>query len=275
MKKAKDVDRKKVAPVGNDPRQVDYFRGLVLGFGGYTQFMGRFFKTLVTGPFEFRQIVRHIDDLGAMSLPLITIINFIMGLILSMQSRPTLAKFGAESFLPAMVTASIVRELGPVITALIVAGRVASGIGAELASMKVTEQIEAMETSGVDPFAYLVSTRIIALCVLMPVLTCYAIFIGIFGSYLAEFIATSSPMRFYYSQVIDSLYFQDFLPGVLKTIPFGFVIALIGCYKGFNAESGTEGVGRATTGAVVLASLWIILIDMVLVKVTVTYFSEG
>lgn len=271
MKQPKVRARTTLAPGGGDPRQLDYFRGLIMGFGGYTQFMGRFFKTLVTGPWEFRQIVRHIDDLGAMSLPLITIINFIMGLILSMQSRPTMEKFGAESFLPAMVTASIVRELGPVITALIVAGRVASGIGAELGSMKVTEQIEAMETSGVDPFAYLVSTRIIALCILMPVLTSYAIFIGIFGSYLAELIAAQASMRFYYSQVIDSLFFQDFLPGVLKTIPFGFVIALIGCYKGFNADSGTEGVGRATTGAVVLASLWIILIDMVLVKVTVTF----
>jgi phospholipid/cholesterol/gamma-HCH transport system permease protein len=138
--------------------------------------------------------------------------------------------------------------------------------------MKVTEQIEAMECSGVDPYNYLVTTRVIALMILMPLLTLYAEFLGIFGSFLAEWISSGVTIRYYYGQVIESLSFGDVIPGLLKTIAFGFAIAVIGSYKGFNATSGTEGVGRATTSAVVLSSLWIILIDMILVKITVTYF---
>jgi len=250
-----------------------YFRSLLSEFGKYHFFLVRFFKTVFKPPYEFRQVVRHIDDLGAMSLPLIGIINFIMGMILAMQSRPTLEKFGAISFLPAMVTASIVRELGPVITALIVAGRVGSGISAELSSMKVTEQIDAMEASGVDPYNYLVTTRVLALIVLMPVLTIYADFVGILGSYVAEAISASTSLQYYYSQVIDSLYFADFIPSIGKTIAFGFAIAIIASFRGFNAGAGTEGVGRATTAAVVSSSLWIILIDMILVKLTVDFIG--
>ena len=252
---------------------LEYFRHLTTELGNYVFFIGRFFKTLFTPPYEFRQIIRHIDDLGAMSLPLIGIINFILGLILAMQSRPTMEKFGAAAFLPAMVTTSIVRELGPVITALIVAGRVGSGISAELASMKVSEQIDAMDASGVDPYNYLVTTRVVALVILMPLLTIYAEFVGIFGSYLAEYIAAGTTMKYYYSQVVDALFFSDFIPGIAKTIVFGFVIAIIGGYRGFNAGSGTEGVGQATTAAVVSASLWIILIDMILVKMTVDFIG--
>jgi phospholipid/cholesterol/gamma-HCH transport system permease protein len=253
---------------------VGYFEEATTELGSYMYFIGRFFKTVLKPPYEFRQVVRHIDDLGAMSLPLISFINFIMGLILTMQSRPTMQKFGATAFIPAMVTASITRELGPVITALIVAGRVGSGISAELSSMKVTEQIDALETSGVDPYNYLVTTRVIALVILMPVLTVYAEFVGILGSYIAEWFAVRVTLRYFYGQVIDSLYFSDFMPGILKTITFGFAIAIIGCYKGFHAGAGTEGVGRATTSAVVSSSLWILLIDMVLVRITVTYFSN-
>lgn len=250
-----------------------YLKNMVAEFGGYAFFIGRFFKTLFAPPYEFRQIIRHIDDLGAMSLPLIGIINFILGLILAMQSRPTMEKFGAVAFLPAMVTTSIVRELGPVITAIIVAGRVGSGISAELASMKVTEQIDAMEASGVDPYKYLVTTRVLALVILMPMLTLYAEFVGIFGSYLSERIAAGASLKYYYSQVVDALYYSDFIPGIAKTVFFGFMIAIIGCFRGFNAGSGTEGVGKATTTAVVSASLWIILIDMILVKVTVDFIG--
>lgn len=251
-----------------------YLRNITLEFGKYALFIGRFFRTVIAPPYEFRQVVRHIDDFGAMSLPLISVVNFIMGLILAMQSRPTMEKFGAAAFIPAMVTTSLVRELGPVITALLIAGRVASGIGAELGSMKVTEQIDAMETSGVDPYNYLVTTRVIALVFLMPVITLYAEFIGIFGSFVAELLATGVTLKYYYGQVIEALYFVDVIPGLLKTCAFGFAIAIIGAFKGFNTGAGTEGVGRATTSAVVLASLWIILIDMVLVKVTVTYFPN-
>lgn len=253
---------------------MNQLKSIALAFGSYTEFILRFLRTAFSPPYELRQIVRHIDDFGAMSLPLIAVVNFIMGLILAMQSRPTMQKFGAAAFIPAMVTISIVRELGPVITALLIAGRVASGIGAELGSMKVTEQIDAMECSGVDPYNYLVTTRVIALALLMPLITLYAEFIGIFGSYVAEFLATGVTIRYYYGQVIESLAFIDVVPSLLKTIAFGFAIAIIGAHKGFHTEAGTEGVGRATTSAVVLSSLWIILIDMVLVKITITYLPN-
>ena len=249
-------------------------RHLLAEMGSHALFIGKFFRGIFVPPYEFRQIIRHLDELGALSLPLALIINFIMGLILAMQARPTMVKFGATAFIPALVTRSLTIELAPVITALVVAGRVASGIAAELGSMKVTEQIEAMECSGINPYRYLVIPRVIALVILMPLLTLFADFIGIFGSYIAEYIATGATMEYYYSQVIDSLYFIDVMPGVIKTAFFGFAIAMIGCYKGFHVGGGTEGVGKATTSAVVLASLWVIIIDMIMVKLIITYFPD-
>lgn len=245
---------------------------MLVAAGEHARFNLRFFRGLFSRPFEVRQVVRHVDDFGAMSLPLISVVNFIMGLILAMQSRPTMEKFGADAFIPAMVTTSLVKELGPVITALLIAGRVSSGIAAELGSMRVTEQIDALDCIGVDPYRYLVSTRVIALIILQPILTLYAEFLGILGSWVAEKLATGVTLTYYYSRVVESLIFTDVMPGLAKTCAFGYVIAMIGSYNGFNATSGTEGVGRATTSAVVLASLWIILIDMVLVRITVTYF---
>lgn len=242
--------------------------------GSHALFIGKFFRGIFVPPYEFRQIVRHIDELGALSLPLTLVINFIMGLILAMQARPTMVRFGATAFIPALVTRSLTIELAPVITALVVAGRVASGIAAELGSMKVTEQIEAMECSGINPYRYLVIPRVIALVILMPLLTLCADFIGIFGSYIAEYIATGATTEYYYSQVIDSLYFTDVMPGVFKTTFFGFAIAMIGCYKGFHVGGGTEGVGKATTSAVVLSSFWILVIDMIMVKLIITYFPD-
>jgi len=253
---------------------VGFLSNAIIETGSYAKFSARFFKTVFSPPYEFRQIVRHVDDFGAMSLPLISMVNFIMGLILALQSRPTMEKFGAAAWIPAMVTTSITKELGPVITALLVAGRVASGIGAELGSMKVTEQIDAMECSGVDPYNYLVTTRVLALTLLMPILTLYAEFLGICGSFLAEFISSGVTLQYYYGQVVDALTFPRVLPGLIKTAGFGFAIAIVGSYKGFNTDSGTEGVGRATTSAVVLSSVWIILIDMVIVKLSVTFLGE-
>lgn len=240
-------------------------------FGQYAQFIGHYFRTVFKPPYEWRQVMRHIDELGTYSIPLVIVTNFLIGAILALQSRPTMEQFGAGGFVPALLTRSLVIELSPVITALIVAGRVASGIGAELGSMKVTEQIEAMECSGVDPYNFLVTTRVNALLILMPLLTMIADFVGIFGGYFAERLETGATLTYFYQQVIEYLYFWDVVPGILKTMFFGFAIALIGSYKGFNATSGTQGVGRATTSAVVLASLWILVIDLILVKLVITY----
>jgi phospholipid/cholesterol/gamma-HCH transport system permease protein len=240
-----------------------------------TVFGLRFFRYVLKPPYEFGQIRKHLDDLGAMSLPLLTVVGIIMGLILALQSRPTLDRFGAGGFLPAMLALTIVREMGPVITALIVAGRVSSGIGAEVGSMKVTEQIDALEVSAVDPFNYLVVTRVVACIIALPLLTAYVDFLAITGGYFAEWVANNSSMQLYFSEVILSLSFYDVLPSIGKTLGFGYIIGIIGAYQGFNSTHGTEGVGRAATTAVVLASLNIIFLDLVIIQLTILIFGSG
>ena len=233
----------------------------------------KFFSSVFKPPFEWGEIRRHLDDLGSKSLPLVSMVGFIMGLILAMQTRPTLDRFGAGSYLPAMIALSIVRELGPVITALIVAGRVSSGIAAEIGSMRVTEQIDALEVNAVDPYKYLVVTRVVACIIMMPLITAYVDFLAILGGYVAESITYTSSFQLYFTDVINSLTFFDVIPGVAKTAVFGFIIGIIGSYQGYTAGSGTRGVGRAATSAVVYASLHIIFVDMVLVRLTLYIFG--
>ena len=196
------------------------------------------------------------------------ITGFIMGLVLTLQSRPTLAEFGAESWLPGMVALSLIREIAPVITALICAGKISSGIGAELGSMKVTEQIDAMEVSAINPYKYLVVTRILATTLMVPLLVIFADCVGIIGGYAGINIHGNVSVFRYFSKVLVSLEFIDILPATVKTFFFGFFIGMIGCYKGYTASSGTESVGRAANSAVVAASLTIFIIDMVAVQLT-------
>jgi len=195
-----------------------------------------------------------------------------MGLVLTIQSRPTMTKFGAESWLPSMVSLSLIREIAPVITALICAGKVASGIGAELGSMKVTEQIDAMEVSAINPYKYLVVTRILATTLMIPLLVVYADFIGIYGGYVGYNIHSSTSLGRYFSEVIEHLDFLDIIPATIKTFFFGFFLGLIGCYKGFTASGGTASVGMAANSAVVTASLSIFIIDMLAVQITDLFF---
>lgn len=236
--------------------------------GKITLFALRFFKEVVKTPYEFKEFVRQCYVIGYKSLPLVTITGFIMGLVLTLQSRPTLAKFGAESWLPSMVALSLIREIAPVITALICAGKVSSGIGAELGSMKVTEQIDAMEVSAINPYKYLVVTRILATTLMVPLLVIYADGIGIVGGYVGINIHGDVNMFRYISQVLESITFLDIFPATIKTFFFGFFIGMIGCYKGFNAANGTESVGKAANSAVVTASLTIFIIDMLAVQIT-------
>lgn len=233
-----------------------------------TDFSLRFLKYVFVPPYEFAEMKKHMDELGVKTLPIVSIMGLIIGLVLALQSYPVLARFGAESVLPGMVALSVVRELGPVLTALIFAGRVSSGIGAELGSMRVTEQIDAMEVSAIDPFRYLVVPRVIACAIILPLLTLYVIFLAVFGAYFA--IVLMQPMTFdlYAGAVIDSIRFGDIVPGVGKTFFFGFIVGIVGSFKGYNAEKGTEGVGKASTTSVVISSLLILLVDMVLVKLT-------
>ena len=240
--------------------------------GNVTIFTTRFFKEIIKMPFQINEFFRQCYAIGYKSLPLVSITGFIMGLVLTIQSRPTLTKFGAESWLPSMVSLSLIREIAPVITALICAGKIASGIGAELGSMKVTEQIDAMEVSAINPYKYLVVTRILATTLMVPLLVIFADFVGVYGGFVGYNLNGEMTMLRYFSDVFEHLEFIDLLPAVIKTFFFGFFIGMIGCYKGFNAKNGTAGVGVAANEAVVAASLSIFLIDVLAVQITDLFF---
>jgi len=235
---------------------------------GLTVFNIEFFKQVFIPPYEINEIKKHMTELGVKTFPIVSVTGFIIGLVLALQSLPVLQRFGATDFLPATVSLSVVRELGPVITALIFAGRVSSGIGAELGSMRVTEQIDAMEVSGVNPFRYLVVTRVFATTMILPILTVYVIFIALIGGFLAVIITENMTLEYYKNAVLSAVEFGDLIPGVAKTFVFGYLAGIVGAYKGFTTEGGTEGVGKASTTSVVTASLLILIFDMVLVKIT-------
>lgn len=258
-------------------KSVVFGKGMTEFFGtvsGLTFFALGFFKEVFLPPYEFAEIKKHIEDLGIKTLPIVTVTGFIIGLVLAMQSQPVMVRFGAESFLPSMVSLSVIRELGPVLTALIFAGRVSSGIGAELSSMRVTEQIDAMEVSAVNPFRFLVVTRILACVFILPILTLYVNFLAIIGGFIAIYLSQGMHFKLFIITVFKSLEFSDFVPALAKTLVFGFIVGIVGAYKGYNATNGTVGVGRASTSAVVMASLLILLTDMVLVRLTVMIWNN-
>ena len=236
--------------------------------GGISSFSGRFFKEGLKPRYEWQELLKQCYIIGYKSLPLVGITAAIMGLVLTVQSRPTLEEFGAESWLPAMVAISVVREIGPVITALICAGKIGSSIGAELGSMKVTEQIDAMEVSGTNPFKFLVVTRIMACTLMLPVLVILADMLALYSSFLGVNLKDSLSFKLYVNQVFESLNYSDFLPAFVKSYFFGFAIGVVGCYKGYNSQKGTEGVGHSANSAVVVASLLIFVLDLIAVQIT-------
>lgn len=244
-----------------------------LEIGELTYFAGRFFKEVFTKPFEFKELLRQCYNVGNRSMTLVGITGFIIGLVLTLQTRPTLQEFGAVSWMPSMVGISIVREIGPVIVALICAGRVASGIGAELGSMRVTEQIDAMEVSGTNPFKFLVVTRIAATTLMIPILVIFGDVLALYGSYLVEHLKGDVSFQLFFNQVFDALEFGDIIPATIKSFFFGFAIGLIGCFKGFNCKRGTVGVGIAANTAVVMASMLIFILDFIAVFVTDIFFE--
>lgn len=242
--------------------------------GDFSRFCFRFFTHVFVPPYEGVEVKKHMDELGVKTLPIVSVTGIIIGFVLALQSQPVLARFGAESFLPAMVALSVVRELGPVLTALIFAGRVSSGIGAELGSMRVTEQIDAMEVSAINPFNYLVVTRVLACTLILPLLTVYVNFLAIIGGYLGTILSQSVSFELYSGQVIQSLKFSDVIPGLAKTFFFGFIVGIVGSFRGYYADKGTEGVGKASTTAVVISSLLILIVDSVLVKISLWLWPQ-
>lgn len=257
-----------VSDISSETVSDSVFRRFFLEVSSLTLFTLRFFKEVFKPPYEINELMKQSFLIGYKSLPLISITAFIMGLVLTIQSRPTLARFGAESLLPAMVAVSIIREIGPAISALIFAGKVGSGIGAELASMNVTEQIDAMQVSGTNPFKYLVVTRVVSATLMLPLLVIFADAVGLVGSFVGVNLRGNVSSYLFFSQVFRSVDFSDLLPAVVKTFFFGFAIGLIGSYKGYTSNKGTEGVGKAANSAVVFGSLMVFIIDMIAVQIT-------
>jgi len=237
-------------------------------FADVILFISSIFRETFNKNFEFKEFFRQCFQIGYKSLPLISVTGAIMGLVLTIQSRPVLADFGAVSMLPGMVAVSLIREMGPVITALICAGKIGSGMGAELGSMKVTEQIDAMEVSSTNPMRFLVVTRVLAATVMIPLLILYADAFGILGSWVGANLKGEVSFSLFFSQAFGVIDFIDFIPAVIKSFFFGAVIGLVGCYKGYNAGRGTESVGIAANSAVVLASLLVIIVDVIAVQIT-------
>src|SRR5688572_30781881 len=217
-------------------------------------------------PYEFREIVRHIFEIGWRSLPLVATSGLAIGVVLSMHTRASLERFGAEALIPAGLAIALIRETGPLVTALLVAGRVGAGIGAELGAMKVTEQIDALEATAVDSFKFLAVTRILACVLAMPLLTTVTDFCGIVGGFIAETAISGMSWQLYFQRAFSLIEFQDFIPATMKTAVFGLIIGTIACYLGFTTTQGTEGVGRASTRSVVISSILIIMANVVLVK---------
>ncbi len=237
-------------------------------FADVLLFMARVIKETFSRSFEFKEFLRQCFQIGNKTLPLISVTGIIIGLVLTIQMRPALLSFGAVSLLPGMVAISLIREMGPVITALICAGKIGSGMGAELGSMRVTEQIDAMEVSSTNPVKYLVVTRVLAATLMIPLLVLYADALGILGSWAGANIKGHVTFILFFSQAFGQIEFIDFLPAFIKTFFFGAVIGFVGCYKGFTAGRGTESVGIAANSAVVLSSLLVIIIDLIAVQIT-------
>ncbi len=243
------------------------FQEFLTNLAGLSRFSAQFFKSLFKPPLEFREFLNQAYFLGVNTLFLVGLSGFIIGMVMTRQTKPTMREFGAEAWIPSMISISIIREIGPVLTALICAGKIGSGIGAELGSMKVTEQIDAMTVAGAKPYNYLVVTRVLATTLAIPILVIYADLIAIFGSFLAMNIDMEVSLRLFVSQAMAPIGFTDVLPAVIKTFFFGFAIGIVGCYKGYNSGGGTVGVGRSANSAVVISSLAIFIIDLVAVQI--------
>jgi phospholipid/cholesterol/gamma-HCH transport system permease protein len=249
---------------------------LVVSFFEWFGELGLFCRRLATAifmpPYEGKELIRQMDSIGSMSLPLVAMAGAATGVVLSLQTRDSLTRFGAKSMLPAVIIFSIVKESGPIITALVVSGRVGAGIGAELGSMKVTEQIDAMEVSAIDPYKYLAATRVIACMAMLPLLTLAANFCGIWMGWIASTLAQPVSLRYFLEIGTKGVTFDDFIPSTLKTAVFGLIIGVVACFQGMRTKGGTEGVGRSATSSVVICSLFVILADVLLVRLILVFF---
>ena len=236
-------------------------------------FSSRAFRELFRRPFEIGETVDQIFEAGFRSTPLIILSGFAFGVTLSMQTRASMEAFGAEAMVPQAISFGMFKDIGAVVTALLVAGRVGAGMGAQLAGMRVTEQIDALEALAVDSFKYLVVTRIAACVIVLPLLTTIFCFSGVVGGMVSEMIVPGGmPPRLYWQDAFAPMGWSDYIPPILKTLVFGFIIGTISTYLGYTATQGATGVGRASTKSVVYSSLLVILADVILVKLILFWF---
>lgn len=254
------LNRDKV--LGKKPDQ--FFLGIYQAF----QFIKRFFREVFKKPYEFGEIKRQCFAIGVKSLPLITLTGFVTGIVFTKQSRPSLIELGAVSWLPSLIAIALIRALAPLITSLISAGKIGSNIGAELGSMRVTEQIDAIDVSGVNAFKYLVVTRVVATTCMIPILMMYFAFIGLMGSYINVHSGESTSFVSYFQEAFSPISFLDVFTGLFKSIMYGLTIGLVGCYKGYNATRGTEGVGKAANMAVVVSMFLIFVEEIIIVQLS-------
>jgi phospholipid/cholesterol/gamma-HCH transport system permease protein len=243
-------------------------------FGQFGQFCGRVARAVIRPPWELREFVRQLDAVGSKSFPLVALAGAATGVVLSLQTRDSLTRFGAKALLPSVIVFSLIKESGPVITALIVSGRVGAGIGAELGSMRVTEQIDAMEVSAVNPYKFLASTRVLACILMLPLLTLCADASGIILGWISSTLADPISFRLFLHAGLKNAAMSDFLPPTFKTLVFGLIIGLVSCFQGMRTSGGTAGVGRSATSSVVLSSLFVILADVILVRLIQVFFPS-
>ena len=248
---------------------------LLASAGAVSIFAFKALRELFVPPFEIRETIRQLFELGLRSAPLIAVSGMAVGVVLSMHTRASLERFGAEAMIPAGLAIALVRETGPLTAGLLLSGRIGAGIGAELGAMRVTEQIDALEASAVDSFRYLVVTRVAACIIALPILTTIMNFAGMLGGFLAETATTGMPLPLYFNRAFSIVDMTDYVPATVKTMVFGFIIATMSSYLGFTTESGTEGVGRASTRAVVFSSMLIIVANVVLVRLIFSIFPKA
>lgn len=230
-------------------------------------FVLRFFKEAFIPPYEFKEIMNQCYELGVRSLPLISVTGFIIGLVFTNQSRPSLEEFGASSWLPALISVAIIRALAPLVTALIASGRVASKIGAEIGSMKVSEQIDAMEVSAIKPYRFLIITRVMATTIMIPALMIYTALVSLMGGFINIYQHEETSIITFFEQVFEAITYLDVFSSVIKSFVFGFTIGMVGCYKGYTSSKGTQGVGKAANTSVVIAMFLIFIEELLAMQI--------
>ena len=260
-----------VKPPSVNPSGTSRFSKFFLNLADVGAFVGRFFRELFIPPYEFKEVIHQCYEVGYRSLLLISTTGFITGMVFTNQSRPSLSEFGATSWLPSLISIAIVRALGPLVTALIAAGKVGSSIGAELGSMNVTEQIDAMEVSGTNPFKFLVVSRVLATTITVPILTMYTVFVALIGGFINVNANEQTSFPSYIQEVFGAISYVDIFSSLIKSAVFGFTIGMVGCYKGYHSSKGTEGVGKAANASVVTAMFLVFIEELLSLQIVSSF----